>query len=598
VPTAPDTIAASRRLLLEAIGDEPDLTLVRAGGNLGDELIRAGTHRLLAHLPVREIALDELPAATGHTVMLPGSGAWCRPYHEWTSRALAIAELRFQQVIVLPSSFDPGEDSVRHGLGSTRATVFARESESLARIQPLCDARLAHDCAFFFDFSPYARPGAGTLNAFRTDVEALEQELPPGNHDISRGAASLEEWLEAISAHAVVRTDRAHVMIAAALMGKTVQAAASRYHKIPALAATWLHDFPVELIPSGVRTPPPRAPPRAAPDPRSRVTAVVVSRDRPDCLERTVRSVARSPAVGRILVIDSNSDPAYRPRFAGLATEDARTVVHRSERDIGRAGGRRLGVELAETDLVLLVQDDVELSDRAVEHLVAELEAWPDAAGVTPAVVKPDGALAHYGGTLTVDGEVAWFSLDSPVELPASGTTGWLPAACPLVRISVLRDVPIDERMVSGYEDADWSFRIREKGLGFRRSRDAVVIQADGGPASPPPSQLAACAQRVERLMAMARFYERHQVLLGMDLADVVPELRESDGSCDLAALRRLLQLLFFHGEDWTVMEWMNGGLGPIWKGRQSSAGERWRRRFLMRCLRLPRGLDHDLDGG
>jgi exopolysaccharide biosynthesis predicted pyruvyltransferase EpsI len=541
--------------LLEAIGDESDLTLVRAPGNLGDELIRAGTHRLLAGHRFREITVDELPAARGRTVLLPGGGAWCRAYHEWMPYALAIAELRFERVIVLPSSFDPGEDSVRHALEKTRATVFARERESLQRIQPLCEARLAPDCAFFFDFSPYTRPGAGALSAFRTDLEALEGELPPGNRDISREANSLEEWLEVISAHAMVRTDRAHVMIAAALMGKTVQAAPSRYHKIPALAATWLGDFPVEMIPSSADVSPARVAPRGAPDRGGRVTAVVVSRDRPDSLDRTVRSVARSSAVGRILVIDSNSDPACQPRFAALAAEDTRIVVRRSERDVGRAGGRRLGVELAETELVLFLDDDVEVSGGAVERLVADLDGSPDAAGVTPVAVGRDGTVVHYGGSLVVDGEVAEFGLDcrhGGAELPPGGATGWLPSGCSLVRSRVLREIPIDQGMVPAYEDAEWSYRVSQAGLVLRRCRDASVVRGPGGPGGPPSSRLADCSALVERLVPLARFLERHKrLLVGLD----VPE----------PAVRGLLELLSSRGVSWTVMEWMNGGLDPVW---------------------------------
>ncbi len=598
-----DSVADSRRLLLQVIGDEPDLTLVRAGGNLGDELIRAGTHRLLARRPFREIGLDELAAASGRTVLLPGGGAWCRPYHEWMPYALGIAELRFERVIVLPSSFDPGEDSVRHALEKTRATVFARERTSLELIRDYGAARLAHDCAFFFDFSPYVRPGVGTLNAFRTDPEGFGADLPPDNRDISREAAGPEDWLELIAAHAVVRTDRAHVMIAAALMDKTVQAAPSRYHKIPALAETWLRDFPVELIrPADGAQRAHRRTRRVEPRP-SRVAAVVVSRDRPDRLDRAVRSILGSAAVGRVVVIDSNSDPVLEPRFTALAASDDRVLVRRVERDLGQAGGRRLGVELAEADFVLIVDDQVELYDGAVERLLADLDASPDAAGVTPVVVNPDGVVRHFGGDLVVGSESAEFSLGCAREakLPPSGATGWLPSGCLLVRASVLSEIPFDEQMVPAYEDAEWSYRVSAAGLGLRRCREAVVMQADGGPASPPSSQLADCAQRVERLVPMARFYERHHLLPAVDLACVAPELRLPDGNYDLARLRRLLELVSTQGVDWTVMEWMNGGLDPLWEGRRpsssASAGERRRRRLLTRRLRLPRRLHHDLDG-
>lgn len=47
--------------------------------------------------------------------------------------------------------------------------MFACERESYHRIVSLCDARLAHDCSFFFDFTPCRCEGSGVLDAFRTD---------------------------------------------------------------------------------------------------------------------------------------------------------------------------------------------------------------------------------------------------------------------------------------------------------------------------------------------------------------------------------------------------------------------------------------------
>jgi len=235
-------IESSRSLILEEIGSGHDLTLVRAPGNLGDQLITAGTRALLQGVIHREIGIDELAASSGDTVLLCGSGAWCRPHHEWAPRALGVAALRFARVIVLPSSFDVGEDVVRDALERTDAIVFAREHESLRQIEGLCRARLAHDCSFFFDYSPYRTPGDGTLNAFRTDAEAAPGELTiADNDDVSLSAGSLDAWLAAIARHAKVRTDRAHVMIAAALLGKTVEfSPGGSYHKVEALASSWL----------------------------------------------------------------------------------------------------------------------------------------------------------------------------------------------------------------------------------------------------------------------------------------------------------------------------------------------------------------------
>ena len=128
-------------------------------------------------------------------MLLGGGGAFCRPYHELMPRALAVAEMRFERVLLLPSSFDPSEDAVREALAATGATVFARERESYERIRSLCDARIAHDGAFFFNYDGYRRVGDGTLQAFRTDREAIggdNRPLPADNDDISVSAPTLQ----------------------------------------------------------------------------------------------------------------------------------------------------------------------------------------------------------------------------------------------------------------------------------------------------------------------------------------------------------------------------------------------------------------------
>jgi hypothetical protein len=66
-------VAQSAATLLEAIGEHHELTLVRGFGNLGDELMRAGTHRLLGTDVFREIDVDDLPYSRGDTVLLPGA---------------------------------------------------------------------------------------------------------------------------------------------------------------------------------------------------------------------------------------------------------------------------------------------------------------------------------------------------------------------------------------------------------------------------------------------------------------------------------------------------------------------------------------------
>jgi exopolysaccharide biosynthesis predicted pyruvyltransferase EpsI len=244
-------VATSGDILLGSIGGARDVTFVRLVGNMGDHLIYAGARALLREVAYREISYTSLESDPGgELAIMSGSGGWCAAWH-YFPELLPMIERKFSRVIVFPTSFDVSVPVVRAALTATRATVFARERPSYEQIKPLCgDARLAHDTAFFFDFEPYRRAGKGTLHAYRDDHEAIPHAIPAGNVDISHRCQSLDEWLWTIARAAEVNTDRAHVMIAAAMLGKRVNVIPSNYHKNTGLAE-WLHPYPLLKLRSG-----------------------------------------------------------------------------------------------------------------------------------------------------------------------------------------------------------------------------------------------------------------------------------------------------------------------------------------------------------
>jgi exopolysaccharide biosynthesis predicted pyruvyltransferase EpsI len=242
-----EAVEDSRDVLLGAIGEPEDLTFIRLYGNMGDELIYAGTRQLLARRFYKEVSVKNLSGVSGHTAVVAGGGCWCGPYHDVAAH-LPLIENNFKRVIIMPSSFDVSVPFVRATLAATKALVFARERASFNDIRGLCNANIAYDCAFYFDYRPYLRHGEGCLEAFRIDKESVFGVIPGSNHDISRSCSSLDEWLWTIARHAVVKTDRAHVMIAGALLGKVVDYWTSSYHKVPSIADYSLKSFPVRRI--------------------------------------------------------------------------------------------------------------------------------------------------------------------------------------------------------------------------------------------------------------------------------------------------------------------------------------------------------------
>ena len=478
-------IEQSRQRLLAEIGHPPDITVVRCAAAPEDGTAWVGVQALLAERIYREIDWEGLCAARGHTAVLHVvAEAFRRPGDPLTARALAVAELRFERVIVLPASFDPADDVTREALTGSRATVFAREPESFRRITPLCDARLAHDCAVF---------SAGPAAPVHSEEGASPNDLP----------------------------------LSAPLRGSATSA---------------------------------------------RVTAIVLSRARPHQALRAIDSLSGSGVAVETILIDNNSSPAEATVLREGAGGRRDVHWHRSDRNLGCAGGRRLAIDVADSELVLLLDDDAELEPGALDLLVADLDAHPEAAAVSATVALGDGTLHHSGGWLSIEDQAVRFTLVGAGQLgseplPPSGNAGWVPGTVALIRRSVLREFPIDAGMRSYFEDNEWCYRVERARPGsFRRSREARAVHHFSSKHGP-GTDFATRSVAIDVLGAHACFYARHGKLLDLSLYDLVPELRDDDGVGDAPPARLLMELLLAKGPDWTFMEWMNGGLAILLGG-------------------------------
>lgn len=235
-------IEASRRRLLRELHGYDDVTFIQLRGNRGDELIWAGARAMLRDVDYREVHPDRLQRTSGQLALLAGCGGWCADFHGFAPDVLQQVEKRFEHVVVLPSTFEPSYGPVGDVLRASRARLFARDRVSYELVAPFADVGLAHDTAFFFDYTPYLRHGRGVLTAMRTDHASVADWDALGldqadNVDISRTARTLDEWLWWIARHRHVRTDRAHVMIAAAMLGKSVTYHVTTDHKVSGIAA-------------------------------------------------------------------------------------------------------------------------------------------------------------------------------------------------------------------------------------------------------------------------------------------------------------------------------------------------------------------------
>jgi exopolysaccharide biosynthesis predicted pyruvyltransferase EpsI len=546
-PVAPPDVEASRRALVEAIPAGGDVAFVTGGGNVGDHLIWAGARRLLADIPHRHLGLEDLPTATGDVAVVTGGGGFCRAFHDEMPLALEIAERRFGRVVVLPSSFEVDEEPTRRVLSGTTATVFAREPVSLAAIVDLCDARLAHDCAFFFDFGPYRvdAPGDGVLKAFRTDAERrFGRQVPEDNEDLSAVADSLDAFLARIARVSEVHTDRAHVLIAAALLGRRARYAESNYHKVRAIAEWALAGYPVEPLEGGDPEPPARRP---APVGRTYagVTTLLPIRDRePQAL------AGRDADLGRVLIVDRNSSPAFHARL----NLDVLSLGH----DPGAAGAIAEALPRVTTEHVLVLDPELVPEPGLLSTLLDALSAHPESIAATAEVRRPDGSVEHAGASVTVAGGVAEIA---PAP-PGQGTVDWAPFGATLWSTDALRRRCPDGSL----GDFAWhELALRVQGSGPLLAVDAACAIRQPVPTAAPSSTLVDRHRRLLAAEAIAAVRRRHGVIL-VELFNQFPWMAR-DGRRDLASARLLLDLLEAKGYLWMLGLWYSGDIAPLFRG-------------------------------
>lgn len=210
-------------------------------GNWGDGLIRYATERFFRQngfryvgIPVgRAVSLspDDLRQASGTSklrMVYSGGGAFLNKYRMHKSIP-ALVE-RSDRMLVLPHTFAVP----RRRLGFRKSDILFRRDESGSK-EFAPRSVFCHDMALSLGQISCSFEGSGTGYFFRRDVEKIEgMILPDGNRDISaEGTEStpMAAFLDAIARFQTIHTNRLHVSIAAAMMGRRVHLYANSYFK-------------------------------------------------------------------------------------------------------------------------------------------------------------------------------------------------------------------------------------------------------------------------------------------------------------------------------------------------------------------------------
>ena len=191
-------------------------------------------------------------------------------------------------------------------------------------------------------------------------------------------------------------------------------------------------------------------------------SVIVPTRNRPELVVDTVRSILAGNAVPAELVVVDQSSEA-NPALVELSGERWPGLRYIHSRTVGVSAARNVGVESARHDILVLTDDDVLVAPGWLERLVSALVAAPPRSVVTGKILAGQ---SEAGGSVVPTErltETAWVLQGRP------GRDGLLVISAALYR-SAFKDVGMfDERIGAGTrfgggEDSDLGFRLLEAG--------------------------------------------------------------------------------------------------------------------------------------
>lgn len=216
-------------------------------------------------------------------------------------------------------------------------------------------------------------------------------------------------------------------------------------------------------------------PVRHPPDREPSVEVIVAFRDRPQLLERCVRSVLERSTYERLrlrLVDNGSTDPGLAPLLERLE-KDSRVSVEADGRPFHFSALMNGAAARAKGDLLVFLNNDTEAISRGwIEELLGEA-LRPEVGAVAPMLLYPDGRVQHAGVAIGIHGwaghPFAGLRPDerTPFGAAGDGTRNWMAvsAACMMVEKSKFDEVGgFDESFAVGGGDVDLCLRLTAAG--------------------------------------------------------------------------------------------------------------------------------------
>lgn len=236
---------------LETFRDS-DVDFLPNWGNIGDMLIFASTQQILSDLNIRMKIVNNRDDCENDILFVSGGGNLIEAYFTMFS-SLADLHDRYKLICILPHTIYNKRIFEIFVQSGAEWIILCRDLVSYNFLLSAASSKqkifLCHDTAFYYNYRNWEKKGDGVLFAFRTDGERSKISIPATNLDISteikvdgyslsydywnmnNWREFLEKFLEIISRHEEIHTNRLHVAIAGTMLSKRILFYPNSYFK-------------------------------------------------------------------------------------------------------------------------------------------------------------------------------------------------------------------------------------------------------------------------------------------------------------------------------------------------------------------------------
>ena len=221
-----------------------------------------------------------------------------------------------------------------------------------------------------------------------------------------------------------------------------------------------------------------------------------------------------------IIVVDNASDDfdeaAFRAEFPSV------TLIRNAD-NTGYAHGNNQALRAATGDFILLLNPDTEVTENAIEALVAFMETHKRAAAAGAKLVRPDGAIDRSVRGFPYPGPIAWEFLGLSRLFRRNPRFGAYRMTCftydrvaevdqpmgsaLMLNKTAVRDVgEMDEAFPIFFNEVDWLYRAKQKGWEVYFVPYATVIHHGAGSTK----QVRRRRMVRESHESLLRFYAKH----------------------------------------------------------------------------------------